>query len=120
MKTNRSQKGFSLLEVMVAMVILGGALLVLLNMGMVALDANDWSNKTTIATQAMQRKLESFRSDQSLLVSGSDSVSGVYLQWDITDAGSFLKQARIVASWENIKGLTDNSMLTAYIRTDST
>ncbi len=56
-----NQDGISILEVLIAMIILSMALLLLLNMAMVALDGNDWSNKTTVATQMLQEKLEQLR-----------------------------------------------------------
>ncbi|MEE8577304.1 MAG: prepilin-type N-terminal cleavage/methylation domain-containing protein, partial [candidate division Zixibacteria bacterium] len=58
----RNQEGVTLLEVLIAMIILSVSLLLLLNMAMVALDGNDWANNTTIATQLMQQKLEQLRS----------------------------------------------------------
>ena len=51
---NKQEAGFTILEVLIAMIILSISLLVLLNMAMVALDGNDWSNNTTVATQLLQ------------------------------------------------------------------
>ena len=48
----KNQDGVTILEVLIAMIILSLALLLLLNMAMVALDGNDWANNMTVATPA--------------------------------------------------------------------
>ncbi len=88
MRKLKEDKGISLLEVLVAMIILGMALLVLLNMSMVALDGNDWANRNTTATQVMQEKLEQLRNIPNLGSgsSGSDTTDGVQRVWTVSDA----------------------------------
>lgn len=113
-----NQSGLTLLEVLISMVILSISLLLLLNMAMVALDGNDWSNKTTIATQLMQEKLEQLRSTANPS-SGEDTALGVVRTWTVTNAGSYLRQVGIAATWEDIRANTVIDSLTAYIKTDS-
>ncbi len=114
-------KGISLLEVLVAMIILGMALLALLNMSMVALDGNDWSNKTTTATQVMQEKLEQLRNIPNLSSSanGSDTTSGVERVWVVTDEANHLKQVQVIALWDDIRGYRVSNSITSYVKTDS-
>lgn len=114
-----NQAGFTLIEALVAMLILSMSLLLLLNMGMVALDGNDWSNKTTIATQAMMEKLESLRTDGDDMESGSDSLGTMVRTWTVSDAGDFLKQVDITVVWDDIRANRRSEALTTYIRTDS-
>ena len=114
----RNSRGLTLLEVMIAMVILSVALLMLLNMAMVAVDGNDWSNKTTLAAQRMQQKLEELRSSGAL-VSGEETIDDIALEWKMTQVSGHLRRVDITASWEEISaGRTSNTM-TAFIKSDS-
>ena len=108
----------TLLEVMIAMVIMSISLLLLLNMAMVALDGNDWSNKTTIATQLMQEKLDQLRSSPTPS-SGGDTALGVVRNWTVTNAGSHLRQVGIDVTWEDIRGKMVTDSLSTFIKTDS-
>ncbi len=113
-------KGITILEVLIAMIILSMALLLLLNMAMVALDGNDWSNKTTIATNLLQEKIEQFRGMSSLPAgSGTDTVGEIVRNWTITNAGSHLRQVDVQVVWEDIKAQTKTNSMTTFIRTDS-
>ncbi|MDF1544363.1 MAG: prepilin-type N-terminal cleavage/methylation domain-containing protein [bacterium] len=114
-----NHRGFTLLEVMISMVILGMALIVLLNMGMVALDGNDWSNKTTSSTQVTQQKLEHLRANINGAVAGSDTIRGMERSWDIRHAGKFLREVVVATRWEDVRGIIHNDSMTAYVRTDS-
>lgn len=116
-----NQKGLTILEVLVAMIILSMALLVLLNMAMVALDGNDWSNKTTIATQLMQEKMEQLRNIPGLSssYSGADTAAGVSRVWNVTNADNHLRKVIVAVTYENIKGDAVTNELTSYIKTDS-
>ena len=120
MKDNKltNQSGMTLLEVMIAMVIMSISLLLLLNMAMVALDGNDWSNKTTIATQLMQEKLEQLRNGPTP-GSGGDTTLGVVRNWTVTNAGSHLRRVGINVTWEDIRGNMVTDSLSTFIKTDS-
>jgi prepilin-type N-terminal cleavage/methylation domain-containing protein len=113
-----SQSGISLLEVMVAMIILSISLLLLLDMAMVALDGNDWSNKTTLATQMLQEKLEELRST-AVLDDGSDSADGIARSWTITNLGSHLRRVDVQVTWQDVRSRTKSNSMTAFIKTDS-
>ena len=117
----KKETGITILEVLIAMIILSISLLLLLNMGMVALDGNDWSNKTTIATQLMQEKLEELRNVQNLSASssGHDTTSGVSRTWTVSDAGSHLRRVDVAVTWEDIKGDSTTSSMTTLVKTDS-
>lgn len=113
-----NERGISILEVLIAMLILSMSLLLLLNMAMVALDGNDWSNKTTIATQLMQEKLEELRATQDLS-DGSDSSHGVARSWEISDAGNHLRRIDVNVVWQDVRSRTKTNNMTAFVRTDS-
>ena len=118
LKIPLNQRGLTLLEVMVAMMILGTALLLLLNMAMVALDGNDWSNKTTVVTQLMQQKLEEIRSTENF-TNGTDTAQGITRQWTVANAGSYLRRIDIAVQWQDINSRSMENRLTAYVRADS-
>ncbi|MFZ5981579.1 MAG: type IV pilus modification PilV family protein [Candidatus Zixiibacteriota bacterium] len=115
-----NEKGITILEVLIAMIILSLALLMLLNMAMVALDGNDWSNKTTIATNLLQEKIEQLRGiENPTLGSYSDTVGDVVRNWQVSSAGNYLRQIDVQVVWEDIKSQTKTNSMTTYIRTDS-
>lgn len=117
MKKIKNNEGFTLLEVMVSMIILTISLLLLLNMAMVALDGNQWSNNATASTQLIQEKLEQLRTDM-ILVSGIDSVNNIERSWSVTKVANHLRRVDITASWRNQRGDVLQNSMTAYIRTD--
>jgi prepilin-type N-terminal cleavage/methylation domain-containing protein len=120
-KLFKNEDGLTLLEVMIAMLIMSLSLLLLLNMAVVAIHGNDWSAKTTVATQMLQQKLEQMRNIQNLgsADGGSDTGNGVSRVWKVSDAGNHLRQVDVYVSWENIKGETKTNAITTFIKTDS-
>lgn len=120
LKTIRNQDGISLIEVLVAMILMAFSLMLLLNMAMVALDGNYWSNKTTIATQIMQEKLEQLRaSGVSNMKNGKDTAQGLVRSWKITTAGKYLRQIDVEIEWDDIQARTHTNKMTAWVRSDS-
>ena len=113
-----NEKGITILEVMIAVVILSLSLLLLLNMAMIAVDGNDWSNKTTRATQMMQQKLEELRA-QADPSSGTDNTDGVTRTWTVTDVSNHLRRIDVQTQWQDVRSLTKTNSVTAYITTDS-
>ncbi len=114
-KKLKSKKGFSILEVMVSIIILTMSLIFLLNMAMVALDANDWSNKATMSTQLIQEKLEELRTTLAL-TNGIDTINTIQRQWTVTNVNSYLRQVDITASWQNSRGDTLQNSISTMIR----
>jgi len=115
-----NEKGITILEVLIAMIILSMALLLLLNMAMVALDGNDWSNKTTIATNLLQEKIEQLRGLDDLPIGTySDTIGDVVRSWQVVSAGNYLRQVDVLVIWEDIRSQTKTNSMTTYIRTDS-
>lgn len=114
-----NQNGITILEVLIAMIILSMSLLVLLNMAMVALDGNDWSNKTTMATQLMQEKLEQLRADESILGTGSDVVDGVSRGWNVTTITSHLRRVNVNVTWSDVRGRIHADTVVQLVNTDA-
>lgn len=119
LKFRLNQRGISLLEVMVAMILTSLSLMMLLHMTMIALDSNDWSNKTTVATQVLQEKLEQLRGGGlTALNSGSDTTQGLTRTWTVTTMNSHLKRVDVEVTWEDIQADEHTNSLTAYITTE--
>ena len=110
-----NQQGITIMEVLIAMVILSLSLLLLLNMAMVALDGNDWSDRTTRATVLMQQKLEELRGDDDP-ADGADTASGISRTWTVTDVGHHLRRIDILAQWEDVRAQAKSNSVTAYIQ----
>ena len=114
----KSQNGISMLEVLISMIILSMALLVLLNMSMVALDGNHWSDRTTVATQMLQQKLEQMRANVAAgLTDGTDTVDNIYRTWTVTNAGNHLRQIKVETVWLDLREHRRSNTVTALIRT---
>ncbi len=114
-----AESGLTLLEVLVAMVIMTVALLLLVNMGMVALYGNDWSNKTTVANQLMQEKLEQLRYSPNP-ANGTDTVRGVIRRWRVAEADHHLREASVAVTWADFRTRTVTDSVSTFIHTDST
>ncbi len=110
--------GFTILEVLISVIILTLSLLMLLNMAMIALEGNDWSNKATRSTQLLQEKLEQLRTGMNL-IDGRDTVSEIQRTWTVTSSANHLRRIDISAAWVNKRGDSLHNNVTAYIRTDS-
>ena len=77
MKRSKKQKGFSLLEVLIALVILSIALLGLAGLMVTTTKSNSYGNHMTEAATFGQDKLEELRiTKRDLIVSGNDVVQG--------------------------------------------
>ncbi len=103
----RSRGGFTLIEVLVAMVILAIVLATLPMLLVTAVNANAFARRTTVATTLAQDKLEVIRNTPyATLASGSDQVtepgtSRTYTRtWTVT-AGptSTTTKVAVVVSW---------------------
>ncbi|HHI02047.1 MAG: hypothetical protein DRP51_03235 [Candidatus Zixiibacteriota bacterium] len=116
MKKLKKNDGFSILEVMVSIIILTLSLVLLLNMAMVALTANNWSNQATMSTQILQEKLEELRTTM-ILANGVDTVNNIEREWQIDSVNNHLRRINIAATWINDRGDTLNNSMTTYIRT---
>jgi prepilin-type N-terminal cleavage/methylation domain-containing protein len=119
-QTLNTERGVTLLEVLVAMILTSLGLMMLLHMGMIALDGNDWSNRTTQATQAVQQKFEQLRAaGVPALQSGSDSAGGLARTWRVTSAGTHLRKVEVEVAWSDLKSRRHVNTLKTLIRTDS-
>ena len=116
MKRSKKSKGFSLIEVLIALVILAVALLALAGLMVQSTSSNSWGSHLTEASTFAQDKLEELRmTTWPHLTSDSDSRTGstgtTYTRtWTIaTNAAGNLRTVNISISW------TDNTNHTITI-----
>jgi len=110
-------RGVSILEVLVAMIIMSVSLLLLLNLAMIALDGNDWSNNTTRITQLLQEKLEQTRATNPAPGTYVDT-AGEYLRTCTVDSvDNFLKTVVVQIAWTDIRGHDKVYSMSAMMKT---
>jgi prepilin-type N-terminal cleavage/methylation domain-containing protein len=117
MRKISKNNGFTIMEVMVSMIILTLALLLLLNMAMIAVESNDWANRATASTQLLQEKLEELRTDL-VLTDGIDTVAQIERRWHVSKVADYLRRVDITASWYNRRGDVLQNSIVAYVRTE--
>ena len=117
----KRSKGFSLVEVMVAITFLGVGLLAIAQLIPMGLATISQARVRTNAVQAAQQRLDELRAEDfssAALTPGvyTETVGNYTLQWTITDndpvSGS--KRVNMVASWQNLTG-TKTARLTTYL-----
>lgn len=97
--------GFTLLEVMIALVILSIGMLGLTALQVIAMRSNAFSSEMTYATMLAENRLEAFRNmDYDSVSSGSENIAAdaktkgiaYFLQWAVTDDTPATDMKRIV------------------------
>jgi type IV pilus assembly protein PilV len=99
----KPSKGFSLIEVLIALVILSVGLLSVGGLMMTSIKTNAFGNQFTQATALAQAKMEEFRSMRPLAGQGSDQVMGVTgtrytRKWSIVPNGE-MKFITVIVDW---------------------
>jgi type II secretion system protein I len=104
----KADKGFSLIEVIIAMTILAFALAAIFTVFTVGTSDIDYGRRETIATTTAQEKMEELRSRHyadTLLKSDSDTVEinnfEVFRRWTVTENDSQnLKEISVEVKWQ--------------------
>ena len=106
MKLFKTSKGFTLLEMLIAMTILSVALLGLGQMMLLSIRGTSFGNKVTEATTFAQDKMEELRTvDWNGLQDGNDTISGsqgIQYQrtWTVVPAGT-MKAINLAVNWND-------------------
>lgn len=104
---NRTRSGFTLVELIVAMLMLTIGLLGLAGVGAVVLKQMKGGTYQTIAASIAQSRFEQFEGDPcASIVSGTASVRGMTETWTATAVGLRAKTIRDTVSFVGTKGLT--------------
>lgn len=119
-RISQNESGVSLLEVLVAMILISVGLMMLLNLSMIALGANDWSNNATTSVQALQQKIEQLRGTNiAFSQSGTDTVQEMVRSWRVTNAGDHLRRIEVEVVWNDLQSVERTDRLSTLVRTDS-
>jgi type IV pilus modification protein PilV len=117
-RLSKSSKGFTLIEVMIAVVILAVGLLALMAMQIVSIKANAFSSEITYSTMLAQQQLETLRnlgfSDANLTETTTtgvphaplppeiDGKGGAYtISWDVEDTTTTMKTITLTVTWQS-------------------
>lgn len=104
--TDNASKGFSLLEVLVAIVILSVALLGTASLTGSIIAYNQLADQVTIATTLAQDKIEGFKNANYASITASSETQSIYnITWDVVDdsPATDMKTVAVRVSW-NWKG----------------
>jgi len=106
MKLFKTSKGFTLLEMLIAMTILSVALLGLGQMMLLSIRGTSFGNKVTEATTFAQDKMEELRTvDWNGLQDGNDTISGsqgirYQRTWTVAPTGT-MKAINLAVNWND-------------------
>jgi prepilin-type N-terminal cleavage/methylation domain-containing protein len=116
----QSQRGLSLLELLIALVIVSVALVAAAEMQVASISGNAFSNNATVATRLAQNKMEELKklSNSDAALTAGDHDEGVLpgsqifsRSYTVTDLSAELKQVTVSVSW------TDKSQRTITLST---
>jgi type IV pilus modification protein PilV len=122
--TVKKQSGFTLIEVMIALVILATGLLALMTMQIVSIKANAFSSEMTFSAMLAQQQLETLRNEgyaHTDLDAGHhaptgtseipDGKGGKYaVTWDVVvDATTAMKTITLDVTWNSRRAGEDNT-----------
>ncbi len=130
-----SRRGFTLLEVLIALLLIGIASLALIKLQVYTEQRSDFAVKSIEGLNLIENKLEWFRTrgadpsqssvavaDFDSISSGSDSLPPYQLSWQISTPSaalsSSLKQITISAYWQDRLGESQQLTLTTMIARD--
>lgn len=111
---SQQPKGFTLIEVMIALVILAVGLLALGTMQIVSIRANAFSSEMTYSTMLAQEQLEILKnlsfSDMDLAAGHHDTLPPIIekgasysVTWDVADTTSDIKTITMDITWESLR-----------------
>lgn len=116
-KNSKRQSGFTLIEVMVAMLLLSIGMLMLLPMMVVSMQSNNLARGFTDSSMLIKQKMEDLK-NMSIPVSGADSVGTAARNWTVTDAADNLKKLVINVTWIDRDGRIRSSSMMSYMMTE--
>ncbi len=106
-------KGFTLLEVMVSMIIFATGLLMLVPMIVTSIKGNVFADMTTRAAHHIQAKIEEIKNTHDF-TSGSDHPDGMTRTWTVEDYGANLKKITVQMTWLDKDSLEHNNVVITY------
>lgn len=120
-KGSRGEKGFTLIEILIALVILTIALLGLANLLYTVIKGNTFSDKMTLAVTRAQGKIEQFKNTGYAALSttpDSDTPdTGLSRSWTVTDnsPANNMKSVTVTVSWTDLHNKSRSISLSTII-----
>ena len=109
----RGNKGLTLIEVLVSMIIFATGLLMLIPMIITSIKGNEWADMTTKAAHHIQAKTEEIKNTHDWTQS-QDSLEGMTRTWTVEDYGSFLKKIMVKMTWVDKDSLPHCDSIITY------
>ncbi len=106
----RNERGFSLIEMMIAMTVLGVGILSLAGlfpMAMRQVAQSDLESKATFHAQAKLEELKRFSWEELTSTAGTDTIDASYARnWDVQEdvPATGMKQVRVTVTWTDKQG----------------
>jgi Tfp pilus assembly protein PilV len=118
MNRKRSKAGFSLVETVVATMVLSVGVLCVVNLTRWSFQAMYETERATLATQLSQSKLDENRGKNLFdsLTSGRDTTNGITRTWTVTPVETALKQVVVVVQWTALPGHSRSITNVTYVR----
>lgn len=124
MHTIRDQRGFTLLEVMITLVILAIGLLGLAGLQIIAIKGNSFGQQMTVASTVAQNQLEQMREGAVALTSDNDTVTDqngiTYTRtWTVNanQPQTNMNTVEIIVSWAGPTGSGTDAQRSITLRT---
>jgi prepilin-type N-terminal cleavage/methylation domain-containing protein len=109
----KGNKGLTLVEVLVSMIIFATGLLMLIPMIITSIKGNEWADMTTKAAHHIQAKIEEIKNTHDW-TPGQDSPEGMTRTWTIQDYGAFLKKLTVKMNWVDKDSIQHSDSITTY------
>jgi prepilin-type N-terminal cleavage/methylation domain-containing protein len=107
------ERGFTLLEVVVSMVIFATGLLMLVPMIVTSQKGNVFADWTTRAAHHIQAKIEEIKNTHNF-TSGHDNPEGMTRTWTVEDYSTFLKKITVEMTWRDKTSLEHHNVTVTY------
>jgi prepilin-type N-terminal cleavage/methylation domain-containing protein len=106
-RLTKNNKGLTLLEVMVSLIIFSVGFLCLLPMIVTAIKGNEFADASTKASNYTQAKIEELKATHSFIgdiATHTDTVENMIRNWNVTNPATHYYQIMVKVSWNDHYG----------------
>jgi prepilin-type N-terminal cleavage/methylation domain-containing protein len=108
-----NERGFTLLEELVSMIIFAVGVLMLVPMIVTTQKGNIFADWTTKAAHHIQAKIEEIKNTHNF-TSGHDHPEGMTRTWTVEDYNAFLKKIKVEMTWLDKERLEHHNITVTY------
>jgi len=113
----RADKGFTLIEIMVSMLIISIGLLLLLPLTVISMQSNNFADEFTNASMLIKDKMEELK-NIATVGTGADTVGTASRSWAVTNAEANLLRMVVNVDWSDMDGRVHSNSMVSYLMTD--